>query len=312
VPGAPFLVTLLLFALVMLFLEIFIPYRRYATVLKVLSLSLLAYIATGVLVGGDWGAVLRATLVPSIQGTSSFLALVVGVLGTTISPYLFFWQASEEVEEEQLHHRQFHSHDKERQRLEVRDLRLDTCLGMVASEVTTWFIIFTVGSTLYPHGITTISTPDQAASALVPLVKSFPHAGELARLTFALGIVGVGLLAVPVLAGSAGYAVAEAFGWHEGLARTFTQARGFYGVIALATLIGFGLNLLGINPITALVYTAILNGVVAVPLLVLILLVANNRAIMGEHTNGRLSNLVGILTTVAMGGAAIATIILLF
>ena len=182
----------------------------------------------------------------------------------------------------------------------------------MASEVTTWFILFTVGSTLYSHGVRKITSADQAASALAPLVKSFPQAGELARIVFALGIVGTGLLAVPVLAGSAAYAVAEAFGWHEGLARTLTQARGFYGVIALATLVGAAINLLGINPISALVYTAIINGVVAVPLLALILLIANNRAIMGEHTNRKLSNTIGILTTVAMAGAAAAAIILLF
>lgn len=314
-PGVPFLVVLLLFALGMLAIEIFVPYRYYAVVLKVLSLSLLAYVATGLIVGADWGVVLRATLLPNIQGSSAFLALVVGVLGTTISPYLFFWQASEEVEEKQLHDRQPQGKDKKRQALvllaQIRSLRVDTLCGMLASEVTTWFILFTVGSTLYPHGITNITTADQAASALAPLVKSFPLAGDLARLVFALGIVGTGLLAVPVLAGSAAYAVAEAFGWHEGLSQTVTHARGFYGVITLATLVGLAINLLGINPITALVYTAIINGVVAVPLLVLILLIANNRSIMSNHTNGRLSNIVGILTTVAMGGAAVATIVTL-
>jgi len=316
VPGAPFLVVLCCFALGMLALEVLVPYRRYATVLKVLTLSLLAYIVTGLIVGANWGAVLRATLVPTIQATPAFLALVVGVLGTTISPYLFFWQASEEVEEQQEHHRQPRGTDQPRKiqalHFELRSLRLDTVFGMLASEVTTWFIIFTVGSTLYTHGVTSITTADQAASALAPLVKSFPHAGELARLIFALGIVGTGLLAVPVLAGSAAYAVAEAFGWHEGLARSWTHARGFYGVIALATLVGLGLNLLGINPITALVYTAMLNGVVAVPLLILILLVANNTTIMGSYTNSTLSNSIGIFTTAAMGGAAVAAIVFLF
>lgn len=314
-PGTPFLLALCLFALGMLALEVFVPYRYYAVVLKVLALSLLAYVATGLIVGADWPAVLRATLVPTIQTTPAFLALVVGVLGTTISPYLFFWQASEEVEEQAEHKQAIGNNQKRRSqalRLQIRALRLDTILGMLASEVTTWFILFTVGSTLYSHGVRNITSADQAASALAPLVKSFPQAGELARIVFALGIVGTGLLAVPVLAGSAAYAVAEAFGWHEGLARTLTQARGFYGVIALATLVGAAINLLGINPISALVYTAIINGVVAVPLLVLILLIANNRAIMGEHANGKLSNTVGILTTMAMAGAAAAAIILLF
>jgi Mn2+/Fe2+ NRAMP family transporter len=164
----------------------------------------------------------------------------------------------------------------------------------------------TAGSTLYTHGITNIQTADQAAVALQPL------AGRFAETLFALGIVGTGLLAVPVLAGSAAYGVAEALGWREGLGQAAGHARGFYGVIALATLIGMLLNFLGINPITALVYTAIINGVVAVPLLVLILLVANNRDIMGAYTNGRLSNAIGILTAVFMGIAAVVTVVSLF
>ncbi len=312
VPGAPFLLVLVLFTFGILALEVFVPYQRYSVILKVLTLSLLAYVVTGLLVKADWGAVLRATLVPQIQGSSAFLALVVGVLGTTISPYLFFWQASEEVEEQDQQKGAARKPQGQKLRRAVRSLRLDTISGMIASEVTAWFIIFTVGSTLHPHGITNITSAAQAASALTPLVKSSPFAGELARILFALGIVGTGLLAVPVLAGSAAYAVAEAFGWHEGLAKKLTQARGFYGVIALATAVGFAINLLGINPIAALVYTAIINGVVAVPLLVLILLVANNRRIMGEHANGKLSNTVGILTTMAMAGAAVAAIVLLF
>ena len=315
VPEIPFLAALFVFGLGILAVEVFVPYRQYAIVLKVLTLFLLAYVVTGLLVGADWGTVLRATVVPNIQATPAFLALAVGVLGTTISPYLFFWQASEEVEEQSEQRQTRRAEQKRRSQAlpgVIRALRLDTICGMLASEVTTWFIVFTVGSTLYPHGKRNITSAEQAASALSPLVKGFPHAGELARLVFALGIIGTGLLAVPVLAGSAAYAVSEAFGWHEGLSRKLTQARGFYGVITLATLVGLAINLLGINPISALVYTAIINGVVAVPLLVLILLVANNRTIMGKYTNGKLSNTVGILTTVVMAGTAAAAIILLF
>jgi Mn2+/Fe2+ NRAMP family transporter len=187
-------------------------------------------------------------------------------------------------------------------RKRLKDLRLDTALGMLTSQVTTWFIIVTASSTLYAHGVTTIQTADQAASALRPL------AGPFAETLFALGIVGTGLLAIPVLAGSAAYGVAEAFGWPEGLSQKVGNARGFYGVIAVATLVGMLLNFVGINPITALVYTAIINGIVAVPLLVLILLVANRRDIMGEYTNGRVSNVVGILATVFMGIAAVVTV----
>lgn len=171
-------------------------------------------------------------------------------------------------------------------------------------------IIFTTGSVLHTHGVTTITTADQAAAALEPLVHTFPHAGTLAKVIFAVGILGVGLLGIPVLAGSAAYAVAEAFHWKEGLAKTLRQAPGFYLVIGVATVVGLALNLLHINPIRALVYSAIINGVVAVPLLVLILLVANNRAIMKTYTNGRLANAVGAVTVLGMGAAAIAAVLL--
>ncbi len=316
-PGVSDILLVVVVALFILLLEIFIPYRRYAVALKALALSLLAYVATGFIVGGADFATLRATLLPNIQLSSSFLALVVGVLGTTISPYLFFWQASEEVEEAQ--ERAAHPDVSPPQpasrrhgailRADVRNLRIDTAIGMVASEIATWFIIFTTGSVLHAHGVTNITSASQAAAALEPLVHAFPSAGLLAKVIFALGILGVGLLGIPVLAGSAAYAVAEAMQWPEGLAKVATHARGFYGVIAGATLIGVALNLFHINAMAALVYAAIINGVVAVPLLILILLVANNRAIMGKYTNGRLSNIVGVMTALAMGAAAIAMLI---
>jgi NRAMP (natural resistance-associated macrophage protein)-like metal ion transporter len=310
VPGVSFIIWLLITSVGILLLEVFVPYRRYAVVLKILALSLLAYVITGFIIGPRGGALLRATVIPTIQLTPAFLALVVGVLGTTISPYLFFWQASEEVEElDETALQQAKSHIMRPRRdlpREIRLLRADTTLGMLASEITTWFILFTTGSVLFTHGITNISTPDQAAAALGPL------AGVWAKEIFALGIIGVGLLGVPVLAGSAAYSVAEVFGWNEGLGQQAAKARGFYGVIALATLVGMGLNLLGINPIAALVYAAVINGVVAVPLLVIILLVANNRAIMKGYTNGKLSNIVGSATALLMGAAAVAAIVLFF
>jgi NRAMP (natural resistance-associated macrophage protein)-like metal ion transporter len=316
VPDAPYAVLIVAFALGVLLLEILVPYRLYARILKFLTLFLAAYVLTGIVVEPDWRQLLVATVVPSVQLTPLYLALVVGVLGTTISPYLFFWQASEEVEELELHHRKPHGTDRARQHLaldkQLRRLRVDTVLGMLASEVVTWFVIVTTASTLHASGIRNIQTADQAASALAPLVHTFPHAGEIEQLLFAIGIVGLGLLAIPVLAGSAAYGIAEAFGWREGLARPLFQARGFYAVIAAATLVGMGLNFIGINPIAALVYAAVLNGIVAVPLLVLVLLVANNRTAMGEQTNGRLANVVGMLTVVAMALAGVATILLLF
>lgn len=307
IPGAPFFLLLLLFAVGMIVVEVYVPYKHYARVLKVMSLALLAYVVTGIVIHPQWGALLVSTIVPQMQWNPQYLVLVVALLGTTISPYLFFWQASEEVEESALQHSSLSGMAKVDTRPsllgQLKNLRIDTALGMLSSEVTTWFIIMTASSTLHMHGITNIQTADQAASALRPL------AGPLAETIFALGIVGTGLVAIPVLAGSSAYGVAEAFGWAEGLGQPARNARGFYGVIALATLAGMFMNFVGINPITALVYTAIINGVIAVPLLVLVLLVANNRAIMGPYTNGRLSNTVGILTTGLMGIAAVVTVV---
>ena len=311
VPIVPLTLLVVVFAVGVLLLEVFVPYRQYVRILKVLTFALLAYVVTGIIIAPDWGQVLYATFVPAIQPNMGFLLLVVAVLGTTISPYLFFWQASEEVEEEILHNHDHHIPAREGPHLRqvLRGLRVDTVLGMFASEVTTFFIIVTTAGTLHlAPGSKTITPADQAASALAPLVHTFHGAGEITKVIFALGIIGTGLLAVPILAGSAAYGVAEALGWREGLYRPLRQARGFYGVIAAATLVGLLLNVFGVNAIQALVYTAVINGIVAVPLLVLILLVANNRAIMGEHTNGLLSNAVGILTTVAMAVAAVATV----
>ncbi len=282
-PGVPFLPLVFLISISILALEVLIPYHRYAAILKALALSLLAYVATGFIVGGHLQSLVQATLIPSIQFTPAFLALVVGVLGTTISPYLFFWQASEEVEElqDRVHappkskpeprnrqRKQWHTQSRTKLQPQVADLksrrihphlrkqlralRIDTAVGMIWSEIATWFIVFTTGTVLFSHGIHNITSADQAAAALEPLVHTFPYAGVLAKIIFAVGIFGVGLLGVPVLAGSAGYAVAEAFHWVEGLGKTARQARGFYGVIALATGIGMLLNLLHVNAMQAL------------------------------------------------------------
>ena len=313
-PWAPTAPLTVLIACAVLALEIFVPYRIYAQALKVLALSLLAYIVTGIFIGGDWRELLLDTLVPHIQFNASYLTLVVALIGTTISPYLFFWQASEEVEEEDAHKRtnggRRHWHNRAI-RLKLKRLRVDTLFGMLAAEVTFWFIIQTTAGTLHVHGVTTIQTAAQAAQALRPFVRGLPNAGVIAEAIFALGIVGTGLLAVPVLAGSAAYGVAEAFGWHEGLSRVFTHARGFYGVIAASTLIGLALNFIGINAIAALVYAAVINAIVAVPLLALILRVANNRAIMGDFINSRLSNIIGGVTLAFMAIAAVIAIIAL-
>ncbi len=307
-PGLPFHWLLLGFALSTLFFEIVIPYRYYARVLKVLTLSLLAYVVAGIIVHPDWLALLRATVLPQISFTSEYLALVIAVIGTTISPYLFFWQASEEVEETELRHPHLKKDPAARPRARrwIRALRFDTAWGLLAASVTFWFIIVATGVTLHSPGHTIqIATAAQAAQALRPL------AGDFAGAVFAFGIVGTGLLAVPVLAGSAAYGIAEAFGWREGLSETLNHARGFYAVIALAALAGLGINFLGIDPIRALVYSAVINGIVAVPLLVLILLIANNRKIMGKYANPWLSNVLGGITAVLLTATGITLIITL-
>ena len=311
-PQAPTPPLLIIIALGVLALEIFVPYHLYAQALKFLALSLVAYVITGFIIGGDWRTLLLNTLIPHVEFTSTYLTLLVALIGTTISPYLFFWQASEEVEEENTrkgHAGARYMWQRRALKLKLKRLRADTTLGMVAAAMTFWFIIETTAGTLHVHNITTIQTAAQAAQALEPFAHGLPYAGTIARALFALGVVGTGLLAVPVLAGSAAYGIAEAFGWHEGLSKIFTQARGFYGVIAASTLIGLALNFVGADPITALVYAAVINAIVAVPLLALVLRVANNGAIMGEFVNSRLSNVVGVITLFFMAVAAIVVII---
>ena len=280
-----------------------------------MALSLLAYVITGLIIGGDWRALLVATLIPHIEFTPAFLTLLVAIIGTTISPYLFFWQASEEVEENVAFERELDITIASRRKValtgKLKQIRLDTIVGMLAAAITFWFIIQTTAGTLHTNGITSIQTAAQAAQALEPFARGLPYAGQIAKVVFALGVIGTGLLAVPVLAGSAAYGVAEAFGWREGLSQVFSHARGFYGVIAASTLLGLLFNLFGVNPIAALVFAAVINALVAVPLLALILLVANNRAIMGDFTNSRLSNIVGVITLIGMGLAAIASLVFL-
>lgn len=295
-------------AFVVLGLEIVITYETYAKFLKWLALALLAYPATTLIVEQPWAEILKATIVPHIELTVSFLFIITGVFGTSISPYMFFWQASEEVEEERARHIPAKSNGQPRlPHGFITDMRLDTAAGMVAAELAQWFIIITTASVLYRHGVTNIQTAADAARALEPLVQSFPNAGAVARTIFAAGIVGLGLLAIPVLAGAAGYALAEAFGWKEGLSRKWNEAPGFYGVITVATLIGLSLNFIGVNPMKALVFTAVFNGIAAVPLLFVIARINANSAILGEYRGGPLSRLMLWVTVGVMGlsGAAL-------
>jgi NRAMP (natural resistance-associated macrophage protein)-like metal ion transporter len=296
--GLPYRFWLFLVAVAIIGLEIRVPYRRYSQALKWLGLSLLAYVATAFLAKQDWGAVALATLVPHVDLDMGYLMTLVGFVGTTISPYLFFWQASEEVEEEiaQKKIADF-NHEPEVTRQEVRALGADTRVGMVFSNVMTFFILITTAATLHRNGILDIDTPQQAASALRPL------AGGLASWLFSFGIIGIGLQSIPVLAGSVGYAVADALGIEEGLAKRFSKARGFYSVLALATVVGLLLDLLGVNTIRALYFAAIVNGVAAVPLIAIIIRMARDRRIVKGYRTSNFHLVVAWLTFAFMAAA---------
>jgi Mn2+/Fe2+ NRAMP family transporter len=297
------------FAVGALLLEVLLSYRAYSRVLRWLSLSLLAYPLTAVIVHQPWATLLRATFVPHVELSSSFLFLVTGVFGTTISPYMFFWETSEEVEDELAEGRLIAGRRPLIGWSDIRRLRIDNIIGMVVSEIVTWSIIVVAATVLHANGVTTIRTAADAAKSLEPLVTGFAHAGYIAKGLFAAGVIGLGLLSVPVLAGSAAYAVAEAFAWPEGLDRRPRQARGFYGVIAAATLVGLAMNFLGIDPVTALTYAAVINGVVAVPLIFLIARIASRDDLLGDYRSGPLSTTLVYGTFVAMGAAAIAMLV---
>lgn len=297
------------FTVFTLILEIFASYKAYAKILKWLALALISYLLTLFMVSQPWGTIFKSTVIPHFEFSFAFLFVATGLLGTTISPYMFFWQASEEVEEEK---------EKQIRKLNgipvlspqfIKNLRIDTFIGMFISSLAAWAIIVVAATVLNQNGITDIKTSADAAKALEPLVHSFPNAGYLAKVLFSVGIIGLGLLSVPVLSGSASYAISEAFNWKEGLNLKLKRAHGFYGVITVATLVGLLINFIGIDPVKALVFTAVINGIVAVPLLIIIAKIAQNEKIMGFHKSGPLSKTLVWTTMTAMGFAAMALLV---
>ena len=284
-----------------LLLQIFIPYHRYVRFLKWLTLSLLAYVAVLFTVHVPWREVALHTVWPDIKLNAKSAAVVVGVFGTTISPYLFFWQASEEVEEMQAGQSKAPAlvRDPRAAGSELRRIRWDTWSGMLYSDLTAYFIILATAVTLHAAGVTDINTAAQAASALRPL------AGDFAFLLFAVGILGVGLIGVPVLAGSGAYALSEAMGWRSGLERKTADARGFYSIIAVSVLAGLVIQYLPISPMKALFWSAVINGVVAVPLMAVIILLVSKRSVMGPFTASRPIVFLGWVATAVMGAAAV-------
>jgi NRAMP (natural resistance-associated macrophage protein)-like metal ion transporter len=278
-------------------------YHLIARVFKWLALALVAYLATALFTRPNVGSVLAGSLVPTIRLDPQYIGILVALLGTTISPYLFFWQASQEVDEERQMGRKWLWQRQGASRTELRYALWDTTAGMVFCEIVAYSIILTAGATLFAANNHDITSAAEAAQALRPL------AGEWCTVLLAVGLIGTGVLAVPILTGSAAYAVAETFGWSSGLDSRPSRAPQFYAVIAAATAIGMGINFVGLNPIEALVITAVINGLLAAPLLVVLLLVSNDRKVMGERTNGRLVNVIGCVAAVVMSAAAIGLIV---
>jgi NRAMP (natural resistance-associated macrophage protein)-like metal ion transporter len=291
----------LIFASASTLLQVFVPYRRYAPVLKFLTLTLFAYVATAFTVKIPWSTALLATVWPKATFNAEYFLMVVAVLGTTISPYLFFWQASQEVEE--MNKGKARRPLRELSRggaIELDRIKIDTTVGMFLSNTIAFFIILTTASVLHAHGVTNINSATEAAEALRPL------AGDATFALFALGIIGTGLLAVPVLAGSAAYGVAEVFGWHATLEAKAPDAVGFYSIIAAATAIGFGLGFTGIDAIHMLVWSAVLNGIVAVPIMAMMMVIVANPRLMRRFKARTWLVVLGWLGTAIMGVAVIA------
>ncbi len=306
----PFAILAIFFASLIVLLVVFVNYKTYAKILKWLALTLFVYPVTVFMVGQDWGEILRATFSFRPEITPETMYILVGIIGTTISPYLFFWDTSEVVEEEiAKHNKSKIGEEPKPTRRFLRNLRVDNFVGMTLASVTAWFIVIACASTLFRNGISEIDSAADAARALEPLVQSFPNSGLIAKLIFSMGIIGLGFLAVPVLAGSSSYAISEALGWREGLYRKFHRARGFYIIIILATFVGLGMNFIGLDPIKALVFAAVFNGIAAVPLLFILARIGNDGNIMGEYRNGPLSN---FFVKLAGGVMALAVSVLLF
>ena len=297
--GGPLWLYTLLFGAFCVIVEVWLSYERYASVLKWATLSLFAYVAVVIVAHVPWGEALTSLVVPRIEYTGAYATAVVAILGTTISPYLFFWQASQEIEEQKLHKAKPLCITPKDAGPELKRIRIDTLTGMGFSSIVSLAIVFATAATLHANGVRDIETSAQAAEALRPI------AGNFAFALFALGIIGTGLLAVPVLAGSAAYAVTEMFGIASSLDAQPTKARLFYGTIAVTTMLGVSLQYVGIDPVRALYWAAVVNGVLAAPLMVMMMLIVRNPRAMGRLTLGPRATITGWFATLVMAGATI-------
>lgn len=306
-PNISFSTLVLLFAIAGLGLQIYTSYEKYAKYLKYLALILLSYVFVAFMVNLDWIDLARSAIIPEVTFSREQIFIICAILGTTISPYLFFWQTSQEVEDSIL---KGQTSIKLRQeavsKKEIRDMRIDVWSGMFLSNLVMLFIIAACGATLFKNGVTNIATAADAAAALRPI------AGDYAYVLFALGIIGTGMLAIPVLSGSASYAMSESFGWKTGLHRKLKEANAFYGIIIIATLIGVALNFVGIDPIKALLFSAVVNGLVAPVILATIVIISMNKKIMGERVNHPFVTFLGIFITSIMAVVGVATIFFSF
>lgn len=305
IPSIPFVWLVIGFTVFSLLLQIFTSYKTYANYLKWLALILFAYVLTAFAIDLDWSLIWRQIVMPDIHFNKDTILMIAAILGTTISPYLFFWQTSQEVEEKILNGTMGQDDVEpivsEIAPQELKDMRIDVWSGMFISNLVMFFIIIVCGATLFAHGITNIETAAQAAEALKPL------AGNGAYLLFAIGIIGTGLLAVPILAGSTSYALAESFKWKSGLHRRLKEAYAFYGVIIVSMLVGLLLNFVGLDPIKALIYSAIINCIVAPIVLIFIVSISSNPEIMGKYANGRKTKYLGWFVTIVMLIVAVVT-----
>ena len=292
-PSIPSYIFTIAFTGILMVLIIYLPYQKISAILKYLCVFLLLYLVVPFLAKQDWGEIAKHTFIPTIKFNKDFISILVAILGTTISPYLFFWQATMEVEDIK--------HKKRRLMVDkkmIHKMDMDVDFGMLFSNLVMYFIILTTGTVLFKGGITEINSVEQAAKALEPL------AGKLSYLLFALGIIGTGLLAIPVLTGCLSYMLSETFNWNGGLDKKYYEAKPFYWVIIISLLIGLAINYIGINPVQALIYTAILYGVTSPVLILIILHISNNKKVMGEFTNGKWSNILGTLALLLMTASA--------
>jgi NRAMP (natural resistance-associated macrophage protein)-like metal ion transporter len=296
-PAVPSFAFCILFTGLILFGIIYFPYQKFASILKYICLILVAYLVLPFFVKIDWHAAMLSSIIPTIHFNKEFIIILVAILGTTISPYLFFWQATMEAEDMKKFKRRVIVN-----RRILTEVKQDVNLGMFFSNLVMWFIILTCGAVLFKNGIHKIDTVEQAASALKPI------AGNGAYSLFALGVIGTGFLAIPVLSGSISYMLAETFRWQNGLDKRYYEAKPFYGVIIVSLLLGLGINYLGISPVQGLIYTAILYGITAPVLILIILHICNNKKIMGKHVNNPFQNILGWITFVLMFAAAVVLI----